>query len=63
MKWLVYLIFIILYIMVTFFGLGPVLMADGSSQERFITFVVVVIIYIVITFFLVLWRRKVNKKK
>lgn len=49
MKILIYLIFIILYLLVTFFGLGPVMLADGSDTERMITLAVVMVIYIVIT--------------
>lgn len=49
MKILIYLIFIILYLLVTFFGLGPVMLADGSDTERTITLAVVMAVYIVIT--------------
>ncbi|WP_442955945.1 DUF6954 family protein [Paenibacillus sp. MMO-58] len=34
--------------MVTFFGLGPVLFADGSMTERMITLGIVILIYAVI---------------
>lgn len=37
MKLLIYIIFIALYMGVTFFGLGPVLLADGSMLERLLT--------------------------
>ncbi|SFD84438.1 hypothetical protein SAMN05216378_1700 [Paenibacillus catalpae] len=36
------------FLLVTFFGLGPVLFADGSMTERTITLSVVIIIYFVI---------------
>ena len=49
MKWLIYAIFIIMYLLVTFFGLGPVLLADGTTTERVITFLVVVTIYVLLT--------------
>lgn len=48
-KWIIFLIFIPLYLLITFFGLGPVLFADGSMYERIITFLAVIFIYIVIT--------------
>ena len=52
MKWLIYTTFIILYLLVTFLGLGPVLFADGSNLERIITFAIVVIIYLLLTILL-----------
>lgn len=51
MRWLVHIIFIVLYLLVTFFGLGPVLLADGVLKERIITAIIVVAIYGVLTFF------------
>jgi hypothetical protein len=45
MKFLVHAFFIILILLVTFFGLGPVLYADGVIQERIWTAVVVVVLY------------------
>ena len=61
MKALIYSLFFILYSLVTFFGIGPVFMADGPANERFITLVVVILIYIALTYILLLWRKK-NKK-
>lgn len=60
MKWFIYFVFIILYIAVTFFGLGPVLLADGTIQERFMTFGVVLGIYAFLTLLFYMWRK--NKK-
>jgi hypothetical protein len=45
MKFLVHAFFIILLLLVTFFGLGPVLYADGVIQERLWTAAVVVVLY------------------
>ncbi|WHX99627.1 hypothetical protein [Neobacillus sp. DY30] len=50
MKFLIHAIFIILLLLVTFFGLGPVLYADGVLAERIGTAAVVVILYILIGF-------------
>ncbi|WP_144564563.1 DUF6954 family protein [Neobacillus bataviensis] len=50
MKLFLHSFFIILLALVTFFGLGPVLMADGSLQERLWTAVIVIVIYLVIAF-------------
>ncbi|MFZ3589486.1 DUF6954 family protein [Bacillus sp. DJP31] len=49
MKWFMIGFFSILYLLITFFGLGPVLMADGSMQERVITLAVVVLLYVVLS--------------
>ncbi|MEH7544254.1 MULTISPECIES: DUF6954 family protein [Bacillaceae] len=50
MKLFLHSFFIILLALVTFFGLGPVLMADGSLQERLWTAVIDIVIYLVIAF-------------
>jgi purine-cytosine permease-like protein len=63
MKWLIYLVFIVLYIIVTFFGIGPVLFADGSDQERWTTFIIVLAIYVLITFIFRLVLRSYNKRQ
>ncbi|MBC8079234.1 MAG: hypothetical protein H7X86_02740 [Gorillibacterium sp.] len=49
MRWLVYIIFAVIYLLITFFGIGPVLMADGSNQERIITLLIVLVIYVLVT--------------
>ncbi|MGM9988693.1 MAG: DUF6954 family protein [Bacillaceae bacterium] len=48
MKRFITFICIIGYIIVTFFGLGPILLADGSFQERALTLGVVLLLYILI---------------
>ncbi|MBO8172996.1 MAG: hypothetical protein H0Z33_14040 [Bacillaceae bacterium] len=42
----VHLIFIFCLLLVAFFGLGPVLMADGSLSERMLTLGVVSILFL-----------------
>lgn len=42
--------FIILILLVTFFGLGPVLYADGVLQERIWTAAVVIVLYAILGF-------------
>jgi hypothetical protein len=49
-KFLIHAFFIILLLLVTFFGLGPVLYADGVIQERIWTAAVVIILYIILGF-------------
>ncbi|HHV45324.1 MAG TPA: hypothetical protein GXX53_00225 [Tissierellia bacterium] len=61
-KWIGYIVFIILFALVTFFGLGPVLMADGTLQERLLTLVIVIIIYIILIYALRYWLKRINKK-
>ena len=48
LKFLLHALFIILIALVTFFGLGPVLLADGVLQERLWTAAIVLVIYIVL---------------
>lgn len=60
MKWIIYTIFIALYLLVTFFGLGPVLLADGSMLERMVTLGIVILIYVILTIFFIKWRRNVK---
>lgn len=58
MKVFMYLVFLVLYAVVTFLGLGPVFLADGSQQERMMTLAVVILIYVIITALFIRWRRK-----
>lgn len=44
----VYIILIVIFLLVTFFGLGPVFFADGTLRERMITLAVVVLIYLIL---------------
>lgn len=58
MRMLLYVLFAILYLLTTFFGLGPVLFADGSAKERTLTLIVVLLIYTAIT----VWMRSLLKR-
>ncbi|GHH97315.1 DUF6954 family protein [Neobacillus kokaensis] len=57
MRFLVHIVFIILLALVTFFGLGPVLFADGVLSERLLTAAIVIGIYMVLGF---LYRRTIQ---
>ena len=57
MRALIYFLFFILYGAVTFFGLGPVLLADGSTLERMLTLLAVIVIYTVLTAIFIKWRK------
>ena len=50
MKYILHAFFIILIALVTFFGLGPVLFADGAARERVLTSIVLVLIYALLGF-------------
>ncbi|MEW9051896.1 MAG: hypothetical protein AB2392_12120 [Neobacillus sp.] len=50
MKILVHALFILLLLLVTFFGLGPVILADGVIEERIWTLVIVIIFYFILAF-------------
>ncbi len=58
MKWLIYIFFLLLFAAVTFFGLGPVLMADGSPLERIVTLAVVLLLYLVLVGGFIYWRKR-----
>jgi hypothetical protein len=48
MKIIFRIVFAIAFLLAAFFGLGPVLFADGASGERIVTFVVVIMIFILL---------------
>ncbi|OZM56268.1 hypothetical protein CIB95_12655 [Lottiidibacillus patelloidae] len=58
MNLFIYIIFILLYGLVTLYGVGPLLLADGSSEEKLILLLVVSLIYILLTFVFVKWLKK-----
>jgi hypothetical protein len=57
LKFILHAVFIILIALVTFFGLGPVLFADGVLQERLWTAAIVLIIFIILVF---LYRKSIH---
>lgn len=59
-RFLVIFVFICLYLLVGFFGLGPVMFADGSMQERLITLSIVILIFIIITYIFIRLLRKIS---
>ncbi|MFZ7131597.1 MAG: DUF6954 family protein [Eubacteriales bacterium] len=52
MKTIGYIMIVVGFFLVSFFGLGPALLADGSMAERMMTLLVVVLLYAVLLFFL-----------
>nr|WP_106779061.1 hypothetical protein [Lysinibacillus timonensis] len=60
MKWFIYVIFFVIFLGITFFGLGPILFADGSSQERLLTFLIVLLIYVLLSILLIYMIKKLK---
>lgn len=54
---------IIAFLLVTFFGLGPVLMADGSMGERILTLLVVICLYLFLGFVIFKFRKNKGIRK
>jgi membrane protein DedA with SNARE-associated domain len=50
------------FLLVTFFGLGPVMFADGSNSERMATLAVVILIYAVLVAISVIFIKKRRAK-
>ncbi len=63
MKILFFGVIIAAFLLVTFFGLGPVLFADGSLSERIVTLLVVVLIYLLLGWIVVWFRRRNRNNK
>ena len=64
MKIIFYIFIAIAIILVTLFGLGPVIFADGSTKERVVTLVVVLLIYLLLGWIIMRFRKynRNNKK-
>lgn len=60
---LTYTIFIVLFMFVGFFGLGPVLLADGPMTERMITLLVVLLIFFVLGMAFKFTVRKIKSRR
>ena len=60
MKLILNLVFLALFLLVMFFGLGPVLLADGGWQERAAIAGIVIVIYVFLSY---LYKKMVLKKK
>lgn len=60
MKIFLYVIIAIVFLLVTFFGMGPVVLADGSMIERIITFIAILLIYLILGWFALLIKRHIK---
>ncbi|TDK61448.1 hypothetical protein E2K98_11145 [Bacillus salipaludis] len=63
MRLMFHAIFIIVLTLITFFGLGPIMLADGSLAERIITAFIVLILYVIIVFFYRRSLQSIKKRK
>ncbi|AOT68607.1 DUF6954 family protein [Geosporobacter ferrireducens] len=61
-KILVYTLFAVLFLLLTFFGMGPVMLADGDIGERALTFIAVLCGYTLLLGTFRWWRKRYNKK-
>ncbi|MDF2986297.1 MAG: hypothetical protein K0R50_1807 [Eubacterium sp.] len=61
MKGIFYTLMGVVFALVTFFGLGPVLFADGTMNERILTLVVVILIYLLLGWITLGYMRKSKK--
>lgn len=57
-----HIVFICLFLLITFFGIGPVVFADGSMKERIITLIIVILIYVVWIWLYRVFIRKIRVK-
>lgn len=62
MKILIHIFFIVLFLLITFFGIGPIILADGVFSERMYTLIVVLIVYGIWTWLYRLLLKRVNKR-
>lgn len=60
-KTILNIILVISTLLVTFFGMGPVLMADGSIQERLLTLFIIIGIYIILVIGYYFVNRRVKR--
>lgn len=60
MRIIIHIIFIALLLLVTFFGIGPVMFADGVMSERLLTLAIVIVIYLILIW---LYRMIIKKIK
>jgi uncharacterized membrane protein YhaH (DUF805 family) len=63
MKILFYIVMVIAYMLVTFFGLGPVLLADGAMGERMMTLFIVILLYLFLAWITMRVKRYYNNKR
>ncbi|HHV72954.1 MAG TPA: hypothetical protein GXX38_10190 [Clostridia bacterium] len=63
MKILINILFVVTAFLLALFGLGPVLLADGSFLERMFFLALVIICYLLWGILLRLWIKRSSSKK
>lgn len=58
MKILLYSILAVVFLLITFFGIGPVLLADGPTSERIITLIIVLLLYVLLGWIFIKIKKK-----
>jgi hypothetical protein len=58
MRVLFYIIMVAVFALVTFFGLGPVLLADGTTRERVLTLLAVLLLYLLLGWIIIRFRKR-----
>ncbi|MGC5328385.1 DUF6954 family protein [Brevibacillus sp. SYSU BS000544] len=61
-KILVYTVMSVLALLLAFFGLGPVILADGSMIERIVTLLIVLALYGVLFLLFRSWQKRRAQK-
>ncbi|MGI6226202.1 MAG: DUF6954 family protein [Peptococcales bacterium] len=57
MKLLFYIFICIAFLFISFFGMGPVLFADGSFNERMLTLFIVLLLYLLLGWIFLRFRK------
>ena len=60
-KVILYALFFLAIALISYFGLGPILLADGTSSKSTLTLVIVLGIYLVVIITFLAIRRSINK--
>lgn len=61
-RWIVNGAFVIILILITLFGLGPAIFADGTDAERTSTLMVVSVLYLIIFAIMFYANKKIRKR-
>ncbi|MBU5311245.1 hypothetical protein KQI38_04345 [Tissierella carlieri] len=54
--------FIILFLFISFFGIGPVIFADGTMNERIMNLLIIILAYGILIWLYRIFIRKMRKK-
>ncbi|MCQ4925372.1 hypothetical protein NE686_19870 [Tissierella carlieri] len=54
--------FIILFLFISFFGIGPVIFADGTMNERIMNLLIIILAYVILIWLYRIFIRKMRIK-